>query len=99
MSDLDISIGFLDDDIIALANDIDDAYSFIAIKGETGYTTQMKSENYGLVTHQSYALNFGSREMILSHLAYHLTAIKDHHKKMVKAVREKAGAGVDMALN
>ena len=82
MTDLEISIGYIGDDVVALAGDENDSYAFIAIKGEDGYKTTLSSAYYGLITKRTFALNYGERQMVASHLAYHWTAIQDHHDKL-----------------
>ena len=90
MNGLEINVGYVEENIIALADDENDSYSFIAVKTDKAYETKMQSAYYGLATRQAYALDFGVRQMIVSHLAHHWTAIDEHYAEMTKKKANEA---------
>ena len=83
MSDINISVGYIGADIIALCSDYDADYSFYAkyVKGE--FLTKMQS-SHGLVTTGRFKELTNARQMVLIALSKHLEVL-DQGKKIQDA--------------
>lgn len=75
MSDIDINLGFIDGDIVALCDDAEAHYAFHATFKEDGYFARMAS-SHGLVTKVWFTKDMGARQMILSAMAQHMDLVE-----------------------
>jgi hypothetical protein len=75
MSDIEINLGFIDGDIIALCDDADAHYAFHATLKEDGYFTRMAS-SHGLVSNVWFTADMGERQMVMSAMAQHLDLLE-----------------------
>ena len=91
MRDLEINIGYVGGDIIALCEDIDASYSFIAVPNGDHYDTRMMSSMSGLVVSTSYAIESGARQMVMGALVNYWAAMEkvaDQEQAKLNALRQ-----------
>lgn len=87
MKDLEINIGYIADDIVALCEDIDHDYAFYAERKEDGYYTRMAS-TYGLISNMTFSLKSGHRQMVMTAMINHLNIIEAESKKQSAKIKE-----------
>ena len=75
MSDIEINLGFIDGDIIALCDDAEGHYAFHATLKEGQYFTRMAS-SHGIVSNVWFHKDMGTRQMILSAMAQHMDIVE-----------------------
>jgi hypothetical protein len=98
MRDLEINIGYVGNDIIALCEDHDASYSFIATRGNKVYTTRLSSSASNLTSSTSYPLNSGARQMVMGALVNYWSAVEQMQKKAIEKQR-KAALKMNPTLN
>lgn len=94
MRDLEINIGYVEDEIIAIIETHDGDFSFIAVKAEGKYFTKVGSTMYQTITKQEYPLNYGERQMILNAIIYYESSVRK-----LLAEDQRARNNIDPALN
>jgi len=97
MRDLEINVGWVGNDNIALCEDHDASYSFHASRGKKVYTTRISSSMSNLVTTTSYPLNSGARQMVMGALVNYWAAIEQIKEQ--QAAQHKAENESNPALN
>lgn len=76
MSDIEIDLGFIGDDIIALCDDAEATYAFhAALKGDRYYTKM--SSSHGVISNSTYLKSTGTRQMIFAALSQHMDLIAE----------------------
>lgn len=74
MNDLEIKIGYIGNTIVALCEDRDFDYAFVATKVKNKYQTQLSS-THGIITNNEFPASMGHRQMILLCIAKHYDAL------------------------
>lgn len=74
MNDLEINIGLIENDVVALCEDLDYKYAFYAEKGKDKFRARMASTS-GIVTSTDHKLTVDHRSMVMIALMAHMEAL------------------------
>jgi hypothetical protein len=91
MSDIEISIGHIGDDVVALCYDEEASYAFYAefIPEKTIYVTRMSS-SHGLVTTGRFNTSINARQMVMVAMSKHIDVFNQATEKAEKAEQSAA---------
>jgi len=99
MRDLEINIGWVGNDIIALCEDHDASYSFHATPGKKVYTTRMSSSLSNLISTSAYPLNSGARQMVMGAMVNYWAAMEKMKGQHEAKLRAENDAETNKGLN
>jgi len=76
MSDINIDIGFIGPDVIALCNDDQNSYAFHAHLDKSGSYKASMSSTQGLVTTSTFKGDMGIYQMVMISMSNHMDSIE-----------------------
>lgn len=78
---IELHMGFIGDDIIAICSDSEADYAFHATKLKDGRYSARTASTYGVVSQGVFEKGVAPRQMVYYSLAKHLEAVEDKNQK------------------
>lgn len=95
LKDLEIKFAYVGEDIIAIIDDPDETYGFMAVRTEKGYDARMHSSYQGVITAQKYPVDHGHRQMVMDALANHWDAMEQQYEQILRSEARTQNPGLN----
>ena len=96
MSDIEINIGYIGKDIVALCDDTEASYAFHAeFQQETGNYLTRLSSSHGLITTGRFNNTVNARQMVMIAMSKHLDVVTQREQRRQEKASRKLPADPD----
>jgi len=85
---IDINVGFIGEDVVALCDDTEAHYALHAKKTKDGYEVTVSS-SHGVLSTGMFEAKIGTRQMIYYAMAKHLESVEEAHKILADGEEDK----------